>query len=494
MDCAISMTPGSTSARACSTARLTVPEEDQGKRCTALWYLNGTLMQQTPVILGKGDPVSDFVPEYTHDLDLNATVKFVLQYDNNDGDTFTKDASGPIRLETFPDLGLADAAVQVTVPERLAAGEPLTATAQIETPEVGQVCTGHWLVDGKEVASAPITLGGEPATLSHRYDYYYGMPETSTITYRVTYTTQDGREQEVSGQAKLALENFPDNGIAGATASLRAPSPLPAGKTLEVTADLKYPEAGKTCTGSWYVDGKLVSTQTILLGTDIPKLSHKYTYTEKMKLTSEIKFVLTYTTQDGRDQKVTAAKTIQLKNYDYLYYHGLTAQDVLRTVTSRYAGNYTLAWALKNDYKPEIKTAWVNLKGYKSSSKYLVWVNLTYQRVNIFEGSQGNWKLIRTCLCGSGTNATPTIRGVFTTSYKQSAWNYGSYYCGPIVRFYGSSGYAFHSRLQYWPMNSDRYYDARIGFPISHGCLRMYNDDIWWMYNNLPNGTTVVVH
>ena len=476
------------------TARLTVPEEDQGKRCTALWYLNGKLMQQTPVILGKGDPVSDFVPEYTHDLELNATVKFVLQYDNNDGDTFTKDASAPIQLETFPDLGLADAVVQVTVPERLPAGEPLVATAQIETPEVGQVCTGHWLVDGKEVASAPITLGGEPATLSHQYDYYYGMPETSTITYRVTYTTQDGREQEVSGQAKLALENFPDNGIAGAKASLRAPSPLPAGKTLEVTADLKYPEAGKTCTGSWYVDGKLVSTQTILLGTDIPKLSHKYTYTEKMKLTSEIKFVLTYTTQDGRDQKVTAAKTIQLKNYDYLHYHGLTAQDVLRTVTSRYAGNYTLAWAVKNDYKPEIKTAWVNLKGYKSSSKYLVWVNLTYQRVNIFEGSQGNWKLIRTCLCGSGTNATPTIRGVFTTSYKQSAWNYGSYYCGPIVRFYGSSGYAFHSRLQYWPMNSDRYYDARIGFPISHGCLRMYNDDIWWMYNNLPNGTTVVVH
>ena len=35
-------------------------------------------------------------------------------------------------------------------------------------------------------------------------------------------------------------------------------------------------------------------------------------------------------------------------------------------------------------------------------------------------------------------------------------------------------------------MNSDRYYDARIGFPVSHGCLRMYNDDIWWMYNNIP--------
>lgn len=477
------------------TANLDVPEQDVGKVCTALWYLNGELMQQTPFILGEEDPVSDFSPNYTHDLDLDATVKFVLQYENNDGDVFTKDASAEIELETFDDLGLADAKIQVALPEVLAAGETLVASATVDTPEEGQVCMGYWYVDGQEVASGSFTLGSaEPATMSYNYEYYYGMPETSTVTYRLTYTTKDGRDQEVSGQAQVQLENFPDNGIAHATASLSAPSPLPAGQTLEVTANVNYPEAGKACTASWYVDGKLVSTQSVLLGTDVPKLSYKYTYTEDMKLTSEIKFVLSYTTEDGRAQEVTASKSIQLKNYDYLYYHGLTEEDVLKMVTSGYAGNYTLTWALNNDYAPEVKTAWVNLKGYQSASKYLIWVNLTYQRVNIFEGSQGNWKLIRTCLCGSGTNATPTIRGVFTTSYKQSAWNYGSYYCGPIVRFYGTSGYAFHSRLQYWPMNSDRYYDARIGFPISHGCLRMYNDDIWWMYNNIPNGTTVVVY
>ncbi len=117
------------------------------------------------------------------------------------------------------------------------------------------------------------------------------------------------------------------------------------------------------------MDGAQVAVQPVLLGTDTPKLSHKYKYTEDMKLTSEIKFVLSYTTADGRAQKVTATKTIQLENYDYLYYHGLTAEDVLKTVTSGYAGNYTLAWAQSHDYKPEIKTAWVNLKGYKSDTK-----------------------------------------------------------------------------------------------------------------------------
>ena len=477
-----------------ATANLTVPEEHVGKLCTASWYLNGQLMEQETVLLGKDTPVSSITPNYTHDMEENGVVEFVLSYKDSDGDEYTEKATADVKLENFADLGLADTVVTLSVPDTLAAGETLKATATVDTPEVGKVCRGVWYVDGKDVSSGKVTLGKSSPYLSFNYDYYYGMPETSTVELVLYYTTQDGRQQEVRGKAQLKVENFPDNGIARASASLSAPATLEAGATLEVTANLKYPEAGKTCTGTWYVDGKKVSTQTIVLGKDTPKLSHKYTYTENMKLTSEIKFVLSYTTEDGRAQQISAAKTIKLKNYGYLYYHNMTEADVLNKVTSTYAGNYTLSWALNHDYDPELKTAWVNLKGYSSQTKYLVWVNLTYQRVNIFEGSQGNWKLIRECLCGSGKPSTPTIKGVFTTSYKQSSWNYGSYYCGPIVRFYGSSGYAFHSRLEYWPMNSDRYYDARIGFPISHGCLRMYNDDIWFMYNNIPNGTTVVVH
>lgn len=475
-------------------ANLTVPEEHIGKLCTAAWYLNGELMERQTVRLGKDTPVASMTPSYTHDMKQDGVVEFVLTYTDSDGDVYDRKASADVKLETFDDLGLADTVVTLTVPESLAAGAPLQATAVVDSPEVGKVCRGVWYVDGKDVASGNVTLGKSSPYLTFRYDYYHGMPETSTVELVLTYTTEDGRQQEVRGEAQLKVENFPDNGIARASASLSAPATLEPGADLVVTANLKYPEAGKTCTGEWYVDGKKVSTQTVVLGQDTPKLSHKYTYTENMKLTSEIKFVLSYTTADGRAQQISASKTVDLKNYGYLYYHNLTEADVLNKVTSTYAGDYTLAWALKHDYDPEVKTAWVNLKGYSSQTKYLVWVNLTYQRVNIFEGSQGNWKLIRECLCGSGKPSTPTIKGVFTTSYKQTAWNYGSYYCGPIVRFYGSSGYAFHSRLEYWPMNSDRYYDARIGFPISHGCLRMYNDDIWFMYNNIPNGTTVVVH
>lgn len=475
-----------------ATAHLTCSDADKGKLCTGSWYLNGQLAEESPVILGSGDPVSHITVDYTHDLQQEATLQYVLTYENNDGDTFTQSGYGSVYLETFSDLGLADTAVEVTAPARLAPGQALSATAVVTSPESGKVCTGSWTIDGKEVAHGPVTLGTSQPYMTYKFDYYYGLPENSTVALTLTYTTEDGREQSVSGSAQVAVENYPDNGIARGWLSLGAVNTLPAGQTLEVTAYPGYLEAGKTCTGTWYVDGKAVSTQTVVLGRDTPKLSHKYTYTEDMKRTSEVTFVLSYTTQDGRKQELSAAKTITLQNYDYSYYHGPTPQEALNTVTSNYAGNYTLAWALNHDYSKEIKTAWVNAKGYSSRTQYLIWVNLTYQRVNIFQGAQGNWTLIRECLCGSGKPSTPTIRGVFATTYKQSSWNYGSYYCGPVVRFYG--GYAFHSRLEYWPMGSGRYYDGRIGFPISHGCLRMYDDDIWFIYNNIPNGTTVVVY
>ncbi len=457
-----------------------------GKLCTAAWYINDELLEEVPFVLGRTTPVSAITPTYRHDLRLDATVRCVVTYVNNDGDTATCEGSAPITLETFSDLGLADAAVTVTAPEVLAAGAPLTATATVDTPEAGQVCTGTWYLDGEQVAAAPYVLGSGAVTCTPTIDYYYGMPEAAKLSYVLTYTTEDGRDQKVSGDAEVRLEHYADNGIAHAAAVLSAPASVDVGTDFTVTAKLTYPEAGKTCQAVWSVDGAQVATQTVVLGQDTPTLKHKLPDTKKDS--AKIALALTYTTADGRTQEVKAETTVAVKNY------GVSREEALRTVTGRYIGNYTLAWAQQHDYSAEMKTAWINYQGYQSSTDYLIWVNLTYQRVNIFSGSQGNWKLIRTCLCGAGKDGTPTIKGVFTTSYKQSCWDYGSYYCGPIVRFNGSSGYAFHSRLEYWPMNSDRYYDARIGFPVSHGCLRMYNDDIWWIYNNIPNGTTVVVH
>ncbi|MEG1461062.1 MAG: S-layer homology domain-containing protein [Oscillospiraceae bacterium] len=165
---------------------------------------------------------------------------------------------------------------------------------------------------------------------------------------------------------------------------------------------------------------------------------------------------------------------------------------VLKLVTQGYKGNYTLKWAQEHDYEDFEKEIWVNAKGYSSSTNYLIWVNIGMQRVNIFEGSAGNFKLVHSAIVGTGANGSPTPYGVWTTTYKQKAgWTTSTYTCRPVVGFRSGTGYAFHSRL-YYP-NSNKLTDASIGFPVSHGCVRMYDEDINYIFNKIPANTSVVV-
>lgn len=166
---------------------------------------------------------------------------------------------------------------------------------------------------------------------------------------------------------------------------------------------------------------------------------------------------------------------------------------VLDMVSYRYVGNYTLQWAQQHDYSEDEKEIWVNAKNYSSKTDFLIWVNLSMQRVNIFKGTQGEWELIRSSIVGTGAPGSGTPVGVYYTTYKQAAgWTTGSYTCKPVVGFKVNTGYAFHSRL-YYP-NSSKLKDPSIGFPVSAGCVRMYDEDIQYIFDNIPLNTTVVVH
>lgn len=166
---------------------------------------------------------------------------------------------------------------------------------------------------------------------------------------------------------------------------------------------------------------------------------------------------------------------------------------VLNLVTLGYKGNYTLKWAQEHDYEAFEKEIWVNAKDYTSSTEYLVWINLSMQRVNIFKGSEGNWTLCYSCIVGTGAPGRGTPVGTYKTTYKTWAgWTTPTYTVKPVVGFKVNTGYAFHSRL-YYPGTSTLS-DSSIGFPVSHGCVRMYDEDVLYIYNNIPLGTTVVVY
>lgn len=128
----------------------------------------------------------------------------------------------------------------------------------------------------------------------------------------------------------------------------------------------------------------------------------------------------------------------------------------------------------------------VNTSGFTSTTSYFIWVDIDRQLVNIFDGSKGNWHLIKSVSCASGTNHTPTLRGTFTVQNR--GLSFGSYSeLGAKFWVQFNGNYMIHSL----PYQYGEIADATLGQRASHGCVRVSVDDAQWIYNYIPYGSTV---
>jgi len=134
------------------------------------------------------------------------------------------------------------------------------------------------------------------------------------------------------------------------------------------------------------------------------------------------------------------------------------------------------------------KEEFVNSRGVSSRTDYLVWVDKSDYKVNVFLGEKGNWKFVRSFDCAIGAPSSPTVEGSFEYHAYHSRWSYSSYYCGPIMRFY--RGYAIHSTLIRY---NGTPYDNRVGMKISHGCVRVRPEGIQWLVDYIPLYTRILV-
>ena len=131
----------------------------------------------------------------------------------------------------------------------------------------------------------------------------------------------------------------------------------------------------------------------------------------------------------------------------------------------------------------------VNFKGFESDTRYFMWVDLDRQIVNVFEGTIGKYKLIRSMTCATGRNISPTTRGTFTIQNRGEWFFKGKSGAKNWVGFNGQ--YLFHSII----MNEDKSVkDYTLGKRASAGCIRLSIDDSKWIYDNIPYGTTVWVN
>lgn len=135
------------------------------------------------------------------------------------------------------------------------------------------------------------------------------------------------------------------------------------------------------------------------------------------------------------------------------------------------------------DYSKAKKLIFIN-KEHKlaSRTKYLIWTSLDRQKVNVFYGKKGKWKLIKVFPCSSGGIYGPTVPGwYYKVDWKKELYD-GLY---NYVEFYGSG---FHE----WPGIVDQ---EKLGqHTASYGCVRLTKEDAQWLYDTIPIGTRVVIY
>lgn len=145
-------------------------------------------------------------------------------------------------------------------------------------------------------------------------------------------------------------------------------------------------------------------------------------------------------------------------------------------------------WDSELDYSQATKEGFVDQKGYSSKTDWLIWVNRYTQKVIIFQGHKGAWKLKKTFLCSSGANFCPTRAGTYELEGHIHPWYFEKYYVEHVTGFWGD--HAFHTALKSY---SGGYYDGRLGMPLSHGCIRMTDEGATFIEKELPLGTAVIV-
>lgn len=134
----------------------------------------------------------------------------------------------------------------------------------------------------------------------------------------------------------------------------------------------------------------------------------------------------------------------------------------------------------------------INTLNIESPTPYLVYLSLTDQTTYIYEGSMNNWTLSKSFLSSTGLPGKETPKGIFSISgrdewfFAQEFQQGGKYW----VRFMGD--YLFHSL----PFNETQstIVDETLGVPASHGCVRLEVEDSKWLYDNIDDGTKVIIN
>ena len=164
--------------------------------------------------------------------------------------------------------------------------------------------------------------------------------------------------------------------------------------------------------------------------------------------------------------------------YGYVFNYFLS-EDGLQPGTLDYSAFYTDINKFVND------------NSIKSPTPYLLVTDLRNRLTYVFiKDANGTWTQLYSWECSIGKPSTPTITGIFFINGRRASFGTTAYLVKYATRIQGP--YYYHSVLY----NSTGEYikDGRLGEAISHGCIRLATENARWIYDTVPNTTTVVIH
>ena len=205
----------------------------------------------------------------------------------------------------------------------------------------------------------------------------------------------------------------------------------------------------------------------------------RYTVTTKKNVT-----VLNKTTKKKVTLKKGTKLTVTAKEGNIV--NGFLKNGDQISIKRSYLKYTGLDASAKKDYSKSLKEEFVNVKGYTSNTDWMIWVSEMTFKVNVYKGSRGKWKLVKSFPCCVGRWNARTSSGVRSILSKGTKWEYG----GPWIYFtsgggdkYNPEGCAFHAQP-----------DKNMSKAVSHGCVRMQMSGLMYIYNNCPVGTRVVIY
>lgn len=138
---------------------------------------------------------------------------------------------------------------------------------------------------------------------------------------------------------------------------------------------------------------------------------------------------------------------------------------------------------------------WSKVKDASSGTGYLISVSRSANRVCVYTGEKGEWKLKYYWKCSTGMEGYRTPGGSFTIPKTETKLGYigghKTYTCWYATRFYKRC--FFHS-VTYNPASKTSIQDGRLGYNISHGCIRLKLENAKWIYDNIKAGTRVIIY